>query len=427
MQKKKYIAQFNEANFDLIRKYCSKYNLPNLSRVLELNSINTSSESEYHLLEPWIQWYSFYTNMPYAEHKTFNLGDCLKKSHKNFLEDYALNGKKVGVFGAMNLKNSDHFKLYIPDPWTENHSKGGFTYSLVSFALNQIVNENAKLKLSLKSLTGIVLLIGLPTSFLHFRMIYDSLVSFIKKDRAKLAALFDYFIASFSIRKSKKNKLDMTIFFMNGLAHIQHHYFLNSEFIDGKNPKWYCDDRDYFFEALKIYDLVFKKIFEIIDTNNGDLWTITGLTQESYSDPFCYWRFNNHKNFLQNFLNMQFDVYPRMTRDFEIHVNEKENIKLVKNFLENSIIRESNGVTSEAFTNIDQTSEKSIFASFAYSGQNKDVNLLFDNKEQTLEDEIIFVALKNAGHNQRGWAFTNKKLALENKNIPIWKLSNLIT
>ena len=88
MQTKKYIVQFNEANFDLIKKYCSKYHLPSLNKILDLNSTNTSSESEYHLLEPWIQWYSFYTNLPFAEHKTFNLGDCLKNSHKNFLEDY---------------------------------------------------------------------------------------------------------------------------------------------------------------------------------------------------------------------------------------------------------------------------------------------------------------------------------------------------
>jgi hypothetical protein len=426
MQTKKYIVQFNEANFDLIKKYCSKYYLPNLNKILDLNSTNTSSESEYHLLEPWIQWYSFYTNLPFSEHKTFNLGDCLKNSHKNFLEDYAVKGNKVGVFGAMNLRNSAHFKLYLPDPWTETHTNGGFGFDLVSFALNQIVNENAKLKLSFKSLAGLILLIGLPTDFLHLKMIFSSLISFIKKDRAKLAALFDYFIATYALRKSKKNNLDMTIFFMNGLAHIQHHYFLNSEFVDGTNPKWYCDNKDYFFEALKIYDLVFKKVFKTIDNNNGDLWTITGLTQESYANPFCYWRFVNHKNLLKNFLNTQFDVYPRMTRDFEIHVNKKEDIELVRDFLENAIIKELDGETTLAFINVDQTSEKSIFASFAYSGQNKDVNLFFNNIEHNLEDEIIFVALKNAGHDQRGWAFTNKKVELREKNIPIWKLSNHI-
>jgi hypothetical protein len=115
-----------------------------------------------------------------------------------------------------------------------------------------------------------------------------------------------------------------------------------------------------------------------------------------------------------------------MTRDFEIHVNKKEDIELVRDFLENAIIKELDGETTLAFINVDQTSEKSIFASFAYSGQNKDVNLFFNNIEHNLEDEIIFVALKNAGHDQRGWAFTNKKVELREKNIPIWKLSNHI-
>ena len=204
MQKKKFIVQFNEANFDLIKKYSIKYELPNLRKLIESNFIETSSESEYHLLEPWIQWYSFYTKLPFAKHNTFNLGDCLKNSHDNFLEDYALEGNSVGVFGAMNLKNSKNFKVYIPDPWTENSAIGGLSYELVSHALNEVVNENAKLKLSFKSILGLILLIGIPTSFSHIKMIFLSVISFIKKDRAKLAALFDYFLAIYSLRKSKK-------------------------------------------------------------------------------------------------------------------------------------------------------------------------------------------------------------------------------
>lgn len=425
MQKKKFIVQLNEANFDLIKKYISKYKLESLKKVVESNFIETSSESEYHLLEPWIQWYSFYTNLPYAEHKTFNLGDCLKKSHANFVENYANDGNNVGVFGAMNLKKSDDFRVYIPDPWTEDTVKGGINCKLVSHALKEIVNENAKLKLSSKSILGLMLLVGIPTNISHIKMIFLSISSFIKKDRAKLAALFDYFLAMYSLRKSKTMKLDLTIFFMNGLAHIQHHYFLNSEFIDGSNPNWYTDKTDHFFEALKIYDLVFERIFKIIDIQD-ELWTITGLTQESYSNPFCYWRFSNHKSLLDNFINTEFNIYPRMTRDFEINFKNMEDEASIHEFLNNSYVSYGDKKVCNAFINIDKTSPNSIFASFGYSGEKKDVNLCFNNVSVPLKNEIIFIALKNAGHNQKGWAYTNNEIHSSKKQVPIWELSNLI-
>ena len=425
MENKKFIVQFNEANFELIKKYTIKYSLPSLKKLIESNSIETSSESEYHLLEPWIQWYSFYTNLPFAEHKTFNLGDCLKKSHNNFLENYALEGNNVGAFGAMNLKDSNHFKVYVPDPWTENSAKGGFDYELISLALRQVVNENAKLKLSFKSIFGLLILIGIPNNFNHIKMIVLSVCAFIKKDRAKLAALFDYFLAIFAIRKSKKNKLDLTIFFMNGLAHIQHHYFLNSEFVDGSNPDWYTNKTDYFFEAIKIYDLIFERIFKIIG-NQDELWTITGLSQESYANPFCYWRFNNHQLLLKKFINTEFTISPRMTRDFEIKYNNVEDKTLILEFLSTSYITSENKKVCNAFINIDETSSKSIFASFGYSGVEKEVSLCFKDIFIPLKDEIIFIALKNAGHNHKGWAFTNSEIRTINKQVPIWKLSDLI-
>ena len=44
--------------------------------------------------------------------------------------------------------------------------------------------------------------------------------------------------------------------FLNGLAHVQHHYLLNSEFVNSQNnPDWYLPEKyDAVLESLKIYD-----------------------------------------------------------------------------------------------------------------------------------------------------------------------------
>ena len=57
---------------------------------------------------------------------------------------------------------------------------------------------------------------------------------------------------------TKKNKTEFTSIFLNGGAHIQHHYFLNSKVIKEKNnlrnPSWYIEDKlDPIAEMLIFY------------------------------------------------------------------------------------------------------------------------------------------------------------------------------
>lgn len=426
MDMKKLIIQFNEANFDLIERYCNKYDFISLKKILSLVKLTTSSEEEYEHLEPWIQWYSFYTGLSYKEHQTFNLGDCLKKEHKNFIEDYAKKNKKVSIFSAMNLKPSKYFNTYIPDPWTESEPIGSKIDKLVSSNLRNIVNENASLSLSLRNIIGLFFLVGLPKNITDLKLTLSALISFIRKDRSSLAAQFDYFISKYAIGRTKKENSDLSLIFLNGLAHIQHHYFLNSEFVAGKNPTWYSSGEDDIYKALKIYDQTFAQIFKHIKKYNYEIWIITGLTQKEYPEPFCYWRFKNHKELISNFINIEFDIFPRMTRDFEVRSN-KENIHFFEDFFKNSTIV-NGGEENKAFVNVNKTSENTIFASFAHNTPSKKVSLNYNNKNICLENELNFIALKNAGHIHTGWAFTNgdQSKIKQDSNYSIWDLNTVI-
>ena len=64
----KFIIQFNEANFDLIDRYCLEYDLKHIKNYLKSNDkVETYAEDKYENLEPWIQWYSFYTNKSFQD------------------------------------------------------------------------------------------------------------------------------------------------------------------------------------------------------------------------------------------------------------------------------------------------------------------------------------------------------------------------
>ena len=176
----KIIIQFNEANFDFISKYCEKYHLPNLKKIINFQTkILTSSEKEYEHLEPWIQWYSFYTGMKYADHGVAHLGDCLKKDHISFFDQIASKANKVGLFCAMNHKYNSNFKVFIPDPWTNTSPDNSMNSRLVSYALRFVINNNARFKLNFSSLFGLLLII-FPSMF-NLRIIFESLISFLNK------------------------------------------------------------------------------------------------------------------------------------------------------------------------------------------------------------------------------------------------------
>ena len=411
----KIIIQFNEANFDFISKYCEKYSLPNLKKILEFETkIITSSEDKYENLEPWIQWYSFYTGLKYEEHQVAHLGDCLKKQHISCFDKQALNKKKVGLFSSMNHKFNDKFQIFIPDPWTETFSDNSFSSKLVSYALKFIINNNVRFKINFYSLLGIFFIIF--PSLLDLKSLLNALLSFLKKDRASLAAYFDLFFLKYCLRRAKKNNLDESIILLNGLAHVQHHFLKTSEFSTKKKQE------DLIYKSLKIYDKAFSFLKKL---NNSEIWFITGLTQEEFEDDLNYWRLRNHEEFFKKLIDKNFVCFPRMTRDFELVFNNDEDAYVAKKVLSQCFVL-NNKKKDPAFGFFD-LKNNILFGSFVYSGNESDVELISLDKKILLDGKIDFIAKKDGGHLEKGWVFTNRKLNFENKHsLPIWELNKLI-
>ncbi len=416
----KIIIQFNEANFDLIEKYVKKYNLKHLKKILNFpNKIETTSETEYDNLEPWIQWYSFYTKKAFHEHKVFHLGDAIKYNHPTFLD----NIDHLGIFGSMNIPRIDDAKIFIPDAWSELDSDNTFSSSSVYSAISQIINDNAKLKISFKSIIGLALLIGIPKTLRDIKVIINSIKSVAIKSRSELAALFDYFFLNYSLNRLIRDKLDLSLIFLNGFAHVQHHHLIDSEFIDGDNPIWYSKNIDHLKKTLIIYDMLFENLFSKID-KNYELWVITGLSQNPSKKPIFYWRFDNHQSFLSNFFDFKFNVFPRMTRDFEIKYYNAADERIIIDFLSNAKVIDRNG-HHRAFGKIDKSYDSRVFSTFIYDGDSVNSNLQWKHKSISLKNTINFIAIKNGEHDAKGWAFNNG--TKKNKtSIPIWNLSSLI-
>ena len=146
------VISLNELNFEIIDQYIQKYNLKKLEEIIKNMSI-THSEKEYKLLEPWIQWVSFYYGLKFNEHNVFRLGEKIQGSNQNIFEIIERKGFKVGLVSAMNvfnnLKNPDYF---IPDPWTDTKPDGDFWSKILSKSISSIVKDNARSRVDIKNL-----------------------------------------------------------------------------------------------------------------------------------------------------------------------------------------------------------------------------------------------------------------------------------
>ena len=433
MNKELLFIQLNEINFDLVDKYLkgSKKKFLNLEFIKKnYNNFFTLAEDEYKNQEPWIQWASVQLGKDFDSHGIFRLGDITKHlKQKQIFETIEDKGFKVGAISPMNaenrLKNPAYF---IPDPWTETPSDDSEFSKRFSLLLKQSVNDNSSGKLSFRSLVTIFEIIF---KTLHYRntsflisLIFSSIIKPWKK-----SLVLDFLIHLAHLHLYKKKKPNFSSVFLNAGAHIQHHYFYNTKFVDNlpKNPNWYIDpNSDPISDMLEVYDKILGDYVKLCK-NGKYLLIATGLRQVPYDLIKFYYRLKNHTNFLHKIGIKFLDVLPRMTRDFEIIFETKNDFNIAKDILDNIFLNNNN---TKIFGEIEER-EKSLFVTLTYPHEIKkeDYIIINNNLKLNFFNEVSFVAIKNGKHDQKGYGFYSPNLDIKISKEPIHvsKIFNIIS
>jgi Type I phosphodiesterase / nucleotide pyrophosphatase len=116
------LIEFNELSPVLMDKFIAAGKLPNFERLRRESEVClTDAGEEQENLEPWIQWVTVHSGLPYAEHGIRNLNEGSKLAEPNVWDLLSDAGRQVWVCGSMNIS----YKLpidgwVIPDPWTTN-------------------------------------------------------------------------------------------------------------------------------------------------------------------------------------------------------------------------------------------------------------------------------------------------------------------
>ena len=204
------------------------------------------------------------------------------------------------------------------------------------------------------------------------------------------------------INLKKKKQENFSCLFLNAFAHVQHHYLLNSKMYDGKlqNTSDYISQQDDpILDTIELYD---KIILDLLNKFDQKFLFATGLRQIPVEKQIVYYRLKRHEQFLKNLGLVDFEIKPRMTRDFLIEFKTNKACRDGLNILSNVNF---NG--QRLFGTIEER-EMSLFVTLTYSDLIKSEDILvFNNQKFYLLNEFVFVAFKNAHHDQLGYVYTN--------------------
>ena len=397
------LIELNEINFDAVSLYLDRgVFLPGFKKVVDEGLVTTEAESECKLLEPWIQWPSVHTGKAYDEHKVFRLGDFVNSNQGQFFEKVEKAGFKVGAISPMNAANQLNKPAYfIPDPWTQTSCDGSLFSRAIASAVSQAVNDNSQSKLTISTVLSLVLAFLASVRPLRFiPMVKYALIALGKPWRKAL--FLDMLLYEIHKTLFKRKGPNFSTLFLNAGAHIQHHYFFNSPFVDSpelQNPSWYIEnDEDPILEMLKVYDSMLLDLLNLPDT---EVIVATGLSQKPYEQLKFYYRLKDHQGFL-NAAGIDFsDVIPRMTRDFLVSFDTVEQAALAEKQLSEILV--NNKV--KLFEEIDNRG-KDIFVVLTYPSEIiKETTITISGKNLSLSELVTFVAIKNGEHQSKGFAY----------------------
>ena len=402
--------ELNELNFEFVEAYARRGALPAFARLIGAHGYaRTRSESVYEHIEPWIQWFTVHTGKAFAEHHVFRLGDGPQAGARQIWEELAQRGLRVGAFSPMNAGNAlKEPAFFVPDPWTKTRVTAPAAMRGAYEAICQAVGDNASGRITTGSAARLALGLVLYSNPANWPS-YLRLGLLGLRNHWPRAVFLDRFMADCFFALWRRSRPDFATLFLNGAAHLQHHYLFNSEAYRGPhhNPPWYLPAGvDPLLQMYRLYD---DLIAEALALDPGlRVMIATGLHQDPVDAPVFYWRLREHGGYLRR-IGCDFErVEPRMSRDFLVVFRNEESARAAQHKL-----LAQRAADGERLFEVDNRGE-SLFVTLAYPHEITDASL---------RSEVVFVAIKNGHHNGIGYFLdTGARAAPEAEPIPLTEL-----
>ena len=322
--------QLNELNFPFIEDYANRGLLPNFARFFDRHGyVETVSESEHRLANPWIQWPTVHTGLDYKDHGVFRLGDIVKTNHPSIYDVLEDHGIKIAALGAFNARNSTRNPaFFVPDPWTKTGVTAPASVLRINDAIRQVTDDYAKNRISPRSIANLALGGLANLKWMRIPRYVMETARFASGKKWMRAVVGDRLLGDTFLTQCARHKPRFATLFLNGGAHLQHHYMFSSSAYKGenRNPEWIVPEgKDPLLDVLKLYDQLLGDTVKFANTlPDGRVMIATALHQEPHERQTFYYRLDDEAAFLRR-MGIDFQsTYRLMTEDFVVTFKTEE-------------------------------------------------------------------------------------------------------
>jgi hypothetical protein len=135
------LLEFNELCPQLVDRFIDEGVLPNFKRLREASETFITHTNE-EILEPWTQWVTVHTGVPFSEHGIKDLDEAEKVTHNTFWDGLAEGN--VLLMSPMNVKFRRRNQwLFMPDPWAASQVPSAELEPFYNF-VRSAVNSHAR-------------------------------------------------------------------------------------------------------------------------------------------------------------------------------------------------------------------------------------------------------------------------------------------
>ena len=226
--------ELNELCPNLLGQWMADGSLPNFRRLHDQSDVfvTNADVDEPALLEPWIQWYSVHTGLPYDQHRVFHLTEGRRGGHADVYRMLLAAGRRVASFASMNVAPfASEGSVFVGDPWSEDGDAAPAELNVYNRFVSHNVREysNAADRMRASDYARFLTFMarhGLSAATVGgiIKQLASEKLSNRERSWRRVAILdalqFDVFASYY-----RRLRPDFASFFANSVAHLQHSYW----------------------------------------------------------------------------------------------------------------------------------------------------------------------------------------------------------
>jgi hypothetical protein len=270
-------------------RFIAEGHLPGFKALANQSSIYVTDAGEQPPnLEPWIQWVTVHTGMPFAQHRVFDLGNAHKLRAPRIWDLVVEQGRSVWICGSMNadLQVPSQKARFLPDPWSsEVKPLPPGEYDTFCRLAWKYVQEHARASPPWSKRDYAAFLIFMLRHGLSMKTVVSAVKQIAqdvrnKQLRWRRATILDRLQWDLFRHTWKKVRPDFSTFFLNSTAHFQHYHWrdIDPHLFSNKSVPLNSYARDAIVVGYRAMDDIVRECMAMAP--NATIVLITALSQQ---------------------------------------------------------------------------------------------------------------------------------------------------